>query len=298
METLIYYIIYFSAFASGFMLGLSIITPNFEPKVRLVLDFEPVGYRESLKKRKQERSKFLSFLGFLSPLNEKLLPQYSRSGIEERLSSAKVVLTMIEFLAIKELFMVIMPLIFYIIALRVDLVWMIGLAAFGFFLPDLWLRRKLDIRKRMIIKALPETIDILSLCVSGGLDFMLAVRWLIEKSDPNPLVEELSTVMYEIKMGRPRRDALKDLAKRVDLPDINSFVRTLVQADRMGTPVSEALANLSEDARNVRFRRGERLARTAPLKLLIPLIFFILPSIFIIIGGPVALQFLKIGKTF
>lgn len=298
MDLLLYYVIYFCAFATGFMVGLSILVPKFEPKVRLVLDFESVNYRQAAKKRQAERPKFVRLLDFLAPVNERVLPQYSRSGIEEKLASAKVVLTMIEFLAVKELFMVLLPLGFYVIALRVDLGWMMSLAVIGFFLPDLWLRNKLIKRKRQIIKALPETVDILALCVSGGLDFMLAVRWLIEKSEPNPLVEELSTVMYEIKMGRARRDALKDLAKRVDLPDINSFVRTLVQADRMGTPVSEALAILSEDARAVRFRRGERLARTAPLKLLLPLIFFILPSIFIIVGGPVALQFLKVGTQF
>lgn len=301
MDLFIYYLMYFFSFGSGFMLGLSMIFPEFEPKVRLVLDFEDTrdfDYDGKAKPKKGKRSKLFALLNILAPLNEKLVPQFSRSGIEEKLSSAKVPLNMIEFLAIKEVFMFILPLAFYIIALRIDVAWMAGLAVLGFFLPDLWLRNRLISRKRQIIKALPETIDILALCVSGGLDFMLAVRWLIEKSTPNPLIEELSTVMYEMKMGRARRDSLKDMAKRVDLSDVNSFVRTLVQADRMGTPVSEALANLSEDARNVRFRRGERLARTAPLKLMLPLIFFILPSILIVVGGPIALQFFKIGSAF
>jgi len=296
------YIMYFFAFGTGFMFSLSILFPAFEPRARLVLDFGAPednsiasGKRRSIKVKK---SKLVSLLDFLLPLNVRLRPHLTRYGIEEKLSSAKVPLTMIEFLAVKEAFMFILPLLFYIITLKVDIQWMVILAVFGFFLPDFWLRQKLIKRKRQIIKALPETVDILSLCVSGGLDFMLAVRWLIEKSSSNPLIEELSTVMYEIKVGRSRRDALRSMAKRLDLADINSFVRTLVQADRMGTPVREALEILSDDARQVRFRRGERLARTAPLKMLIPLIFFILPSILLVVAGPIALRFLNMGMKF
>jgi tight adherence protein C len=297
MDLVIYYMIYFSAFGCGFLLGLSIVFPAFERKVKLALDFENTFAEDITATRAKQirRPKLIGLLDFLVPLNEKLLPQFSRSGIEARLLSAKVPLTMIEFLAVKEVFMFILPLGLYIVTLKVNMPWMIGLAVLGFFLPDLWLRQRLMSRKRHMVKVLPETIDILSLCVGAGLDFMLAVRWLIEKSRPNPLVEELSTVLYEIKMGRARRDALKDMAKRLDIADINSFVRTLVQADRMGTPVSEALAILSDDARQVRFRRGERLARTAPLKLLIPLIFFILPAILLVVAGPIALQFGRIG---
>jgi tight adherence protein C len=298
MELAIFYLIYFTSFASGFMLGLSILIPNLEPKVRLVLDFESLAMAEAEKRRRTQRPKFITLLDFLVPLNIKISSPFSRAGLEEKLSSAKVPLTLVEFLALKEVFMFILPLLSYIITLRVNLILMIILAVIGFFVPDLWLRAKINSRKRQIVKALPETVDILSLCVSAGLDFMLAVRWLIEKSEPNPLIEELSTVMYEIKMGRARRDALRDMSRRLDIPDVNSFVRTLVQADRMGTPVSEALAILSDDARNVRFRRGERLARTAPLKLLFPLIFFILPAILIIVGGPIFLQFMQMGARF
>ncbi|MEW6008972.1 MAG: type II secretion system F family protein [Candidatus Omnitrophota bacterium] len=300
MELVLYYTIYFAAFGSGFMLGLGLFSFQFEPKVRLVLDFENSYYDTQVqgKKYKAKRSKLARLLNIFGPLNERIIPRFDRAGLEEKLSCAKVPLSLLEFLAVKEISMFILPLLFYIIRLKVDIVWMIILAIVGFFLPDIWLRNRIAKRKRHIIKALPETVDILSLCVSAGLDFMLAVRWLIDKSEPNPLVEELSTVMYEIKMGRSRRDALREMGKRLDLADVNTFVRTLVQADRMGTPVSEALAILSDDARNVRFRRGERLARTAPLKLLIPLIFFILPSILLVVGGPIALQFLRIGARF
>ena len=109
------------------------------------------------------------------------------------------------------------------------------------------------------------------------------------------MIEELSFVLEEIQWGKPRTQALKDMAKRLNIPEVNSFIQTLVQAERMGTPVAEAFGVLSEDARMQRFNRGERFAMKAPIKILIPLIFCILPVIGIIIGGPIFLQFAQ-GK--
>jgi len=102
-------------------------------------------------------------------------------------------------------------------------------------------------------------------------------------------------VLKEINVGKPRVEALRDMAKRLDIPDVTSFVRTLIQADRMGTPVEEAFRILSEDSRMRRFHRGERMAMTAPLKMLIPLIFCILPVILIIVAGPILIRFIKEG---
>ena len=99
-------------------------------------------------------------------------------------------------------------------------------------------------------------------------------------------------------MGKSRREALKDMSARLNIPDVSSFVRTLIQAERMGAPVSETLAIISEDSRLNRFRRAERLALQAPMKLLIPLIFFILPTVAIIVGGPIFLQFMQQGIRF
>jgi tight adherence protein C len=99
--------------------------------------------------------------------------------------------------------------------------------------------------------------------------------------------------LEEIKWGKPRAQALRDLAKRVEVTEVSSFVHLLIQAERMGTPVSEAFGIISEDTRLQRFREGERFAMKAPLKILIPLIFCILPVIGIIVAGPVLLTFMK-----
>ena len=167
----------------------------------------------------------------------------------------------------------------------------------GFLAPDLWLRSVVAQRQKAILRVLPEVIDLMALCVGAGLDFLGAINrvLLIKAFKKEPFIQELSMVLQEVKLGKRRSESLKALAKRVNLPEINSFVRTLVQADRMGTPISEALAVHSEDMRIQRFIRAERAALKAPLKILIPLIFCIMPCIGLIIGGPIFMQFLSQG---
>jgi len=175
--------------------------------------------------------------------------------------------------------------------LMISPIWGIGLALAGFIVPDLILASKVNAKKEAMLRIFPEIVDILDLCIGAGLDFLSALRWVVEKSDPNPFVEQLEIVLNEISVGKSRSEALKDMAKRIKLPDINSFTRTIVQAERMGISIEEALRNLSEDTRNNRFQRGERYAIKAGMKMLIPLMLCILPVILIIVAGPVIIQF-------
>ncbi|MFA5275694.1 MAG: type II secretion system F family protein [Candidatus Omnitrophota bacterium] len=165
----------------------------------------------------------------------------------------------------------------------------------GYVLPDIYLKIKIAKRKAQIIRVMPETIDLLGLCIEAGLDFTNAVKWVIEKTPSTPLVEELAFVLEEIKWGKPRVQALRDMSRRLDIPEVTSFVQTIIQAERMGTPVAEAFTILSEDSRMQRFHRGERIALQAPIKILFPLIFFIMPVIGIVVGGPILLQFMYGG---
>lgn len=169
--------------------------------------------------------------------------------------------------------------------------------AIAYILPDFYLKRKISKRKYLIARGLPETVDLLGLCIEAGLDFASAVKWLIDKTPPNPMTEELSFVLEEIKWGKPRIQALKEMSRRLDIPEMSSFVQTIIQAERMGTPVAEAFTILSEDARAQRFHRGERIALQAPIKILLPLIFFIMPVIGIVIGGPILISFMQGGLT-
>jgi tight adherence protein C len=160
-------------------------------------------------------------------------------------------------------------------------------------IPEFWLKGKIKKVKGIIVKELPDVIDLLGLCVNAGLDFMLSLKWVVEKSPPSVMVDELNTVIQEINVGKTRRDALRDLAKRYNLQDLSTFSRTLIQADKMGTSVTDALNILSEDMRLARYRRGEQLALKAPLKMLVPLLLFIFPVVGILVAGPIILDFIE-----
>ncbi len=161
----------------------------------------------------------------------------------------------------------------------------------GYMLPEVLLKNKIAKVKSDLVRLLPDTVDLLGLCVNAGLDFMMALKWVVEKSAPSIVITELSNLLQEISVGKPRRDALRDLARKYELPDLSTFARTLIQADKMGTSVSEALNILSEDMRLARFRRGEAIALKAPMKMLVPLLFCIFPVVGILVGGPIFLDF-------
>ena len=182
-----------------------------------------------------------------------------------------------------------------IFKLKLDKVLLVTL--FGFFFSDVWLNRKVRERHRHIARDLPVVIDLLKLCVGAGLDFMLAVERVVRDFKPCELVYELRLVWQETQVGKSRRDALVNMAKRINMPQVYSFVRTLIQAGRMGSPIGEALKILSEEIRNERFQRGEEMALKAPIKLLFPLVAFILPVVLLIVAGPIILRFIRGGMT-
>ncbi len=251
------------------------------PKLKLAQD-------ESQASRPDRRS----FLYLLCPFTRSLLEGAKLSGkIKDKLDAAHIKLNAIEFFNLKLLVMLALSILICFVSKKVDPVAIIIGLIFGYVLPDIWLNKKITQRKELIIKLLPETVDLLGLCVEAGLDFTSAVRWVVEKTHLNPMIEELLFVLEEIRWGKPRTQALRDMSRRLGITEVSSFVQTLVLAERMGTPVAEAFTILSEDTRLQRFHRGERIAMKAPLKILIPLIFFILPVIAIIIGGPIFLQF-------
>jgi len=245
---------------------------------------------------KRKRGLFVKFLGFFAPINNLLAFKGMRRQIERNLFSAGSSMNVNEYLALTELLMLFTPLLAaFLFGVKLPVHWLILAVAFGFVLPSFWLRHKIAARQEAITKALPEVIDLLNLAVGAGLDFMIALGKVLERAQSNPLIEELREVYQETKVGKTKSEALKSMAKRINLPDVSSFVRTLVQAEKMGTSISDVLRIQSEQARMWRFQRGERQALKAPIKLLLPLVFFILPVVMIIVGGPILLQFLTSG---
>jgi tight adherence protein C len=173
----------------------------------------------------------------------------------------------------------------------------VSFALFGAAYPLLWLRDRVRARHRAIARALPFALDLLTLSVEAGLDFAAALAKVVEKGRKGPLAAELALTLKELKLGKTREEALRNLGDRVRLPALTSFVQALVQADRMGTPLGKVLRILATQLRVERTQRAEKLANEAPVKLLIPLIGCIFPTIFIILFGPIAYQ-VFLGGTF
>ena len=159
--------------------------------------------------------------------------------------------------------------------------------------PRLWLKHAIALRHKLILKALPFVIDLLTLSVEAGLDFMAATKSIIDRRNPDPLGEELSRVLLEIQLGSTRHDALTHMAERVSQPDIQSLMTALVQADELGVSIGSILRIQSDQIRTKRFMRAEKLANEAPVKMLFPLVACIFPAVFLILLGPIVLQMLR-----
>ncbi len=153
--------------------------------------------------------------------------------------------------------------------------------------PTVWLNYTIKKRQMAILRAMPFMIDLLTLSVEAGIDFMNALQRSIEQRKMDPLTEELIQVVHEIQLGSPRRVALRNLSKRVDMPDMRSFAYSLIQADDLGVSIGTILRIQAAQIRQKRFDRAERLANEAPVKMLGPLMLFIFPAVFIVLLGPI-----------
>ena len=171
--------------------------------------------------------------------------------------------------------------------------WVAG--GFGFLFPAIWLRDLVQLRRRQTLKTLPFMLDIITLCVEAGLNLTGAFQQAVAKGPAGPLRDEFSRVLRDVRAGRPRLDALRTLSDRMNEPSITNFVSALIQAERMGMNLGPILRAQSEQRRNERFARAEKLAMEAPVKLLFPLIAFIFPCTFIVLFFPIAMKFMQEG---
>ena len=162
----------------------------------------------------------------------------------------------------------------------------------GFYIPDKLVSDLRKSREKRLLRALPGSVDVLSLSVEAGLEFLIAIQRLVERGSPTPLRDELATILNDIRLGKSRSDALKSFAARVEIPEVSSFVSVLVQADALGASIGTVLQQQAERMRVERFQRAEREGAKASQKILFPLVLFIFPAVLIVILGPVALIFI------
>ena len=176
-----------------------------------------------------------------------------------------------------------------------NLIWPLLGLLLGFFFPEIWLSDTRKRREKEVIRALPIYLDFITMAVEAGLNFTGALNQAMEKAPRGALYNEFGIVMRDIRSGLSRADALQRMANRIDVKDITTFVRAVIQAERLGASMKKTLQVQSEQRRNERFQRAEKLAMEAPIKLVAPLIMFIFPVTFIILGFPIVMKFIGEG---
>ena len=173
------------------------------------------------------------------------------------------------------------------------LLWGLGFGVFGFFLPDLLLMNKAQHRSDSIRKALPDSIDLLTVSVESGLAFDAALDQVARNTD-GPLAEEFARVLKEIQIGSSRSDALRALAERTDVDDLRVFLNSMIQAEKLGIPIADVLRVQASEIRLKRTQRIEEKAMKLPVKLIFPVMLCIMPALFIVILGPAVLSILQV----
>jgi tight adherence protein C len=158
----------------------------------------------------------------------------------------------------------------------------------GFYLPDIWLRQKTEKRQERLLKALPDALDLMVVCVEAGMGLDEAINRVAKESklQSQELSDEFAFLSLELRAGKQRQNALRNLAERTNLEEVNNLVTLLIQADKFGTNIADTLRVYSDSFRTERFQRAEEMAAKMPVKLIFPLILFIFPALFIVIIGP------------
>jgi tight adherence protein C len=173
--------------------------------------------------------------------------------------------------------------------LTLRVVMVVGATAVGWFGPNLYLYQKVYDRSKRMQRDLPDAIDLMTISVESGLAFDAAVQQVARNTE-GPLADEFSRVLREMQIGQGRAQALRGLAERTEVDDVKSFVTSMVQADSFGIPIANVLRIQSAEIRMKRRQRAEEQAQKVPVKITVPLIFCILPCLFIAVMGPAAIH--------
>jgi tight adherence protein C len=175
------------------------------------------------------------------------------------------------------------------LSMVITMVFVIGASLAGYMAPNLYLYQRAYDRADKLRRALPDAIDLLTISVESGLGFDAAVSQVARNTE-GPLADEFARMLQEMQIGLSRTDALRSLAERTNLPDLRAFVSAMVQADAFGIPIGQVLRVQSSEIRVKRRQWAEEAAQKVPVKILVPLIFCILPCLFIAVLGPAGIS--------
>ncbi len=173
----------------------------------------------------------------------------------------------------------------------------LGSGAGGWFYPNFWVSSRVQERQKIILKSMPFIVDLLALSTEAGLDFVGAIGIMVDNAHQSPLVQAFIQLLKVLQVGASRADALREMAARIDMSQINSFVSVLISADKMGAPVGGVLRQQSESIRSERMVRAEKAGAAASQKVIIPLVLFIMPAVMLMIFGPFILNYIYSNGT-
>ena len=260
-------------------IGRSLSRPRTSSTLRAMRELTGLGAKLGFNKAILLRSK---------KLNERLYRLLLRSGFPFGWNAE-------DFLFIKELGICLAALVLWRTGADQPLLWALG-PFLGFWLPDVYLKSKGSARMAAIQRQLPGFVDLAALALESGMDLLPAIERILEKLKPSALREELQTLLQETRLGTPRKETFQNLSFRVDLSDVRSLSSMIIQSEELGTSLAGVLRNYAEDMRNRRILRAEEIAGKAPVKLLFPMMVFFFPIVFVVIFGPLALNFMSSYK--
>ena len=159
----------------------------------------------------------------------------------------------------------------------------------GWMIPGTWLKGRVKARQKQVIKALPDSLDLVTTSVEAGLGLDAALARVSQKSS-GPLAEELSRMLREVAMGKMRREALIEMAERLGVDELTSFINAIIQAEQLGVGIAQVLRVQADQMRTRRRQRAEKTAHEAPIKMIFPLVLFIFPAFMLVILGPAVIR--------
>lgn len=159
----------------------------------------------------------------------------------------------------------------------------------GWMVPGTWLKGRVKVRQKKVLKALPDGLDLVTTCVEAGLGLDAALARVSQKST-GPLADELSRMLREVAMGKMRREALTEMAERLAVDELSGFVNAIIQAEQLGVGIAQVLRVQSDQMRTRRRQQAEKTAHEAPIKMIFPLVLFIFPAFMLVILGPAVIR--------
>lgn len=292
----------FLAVTAASMVGLSLATPReriTRRRIEAVAASGPTGPvpREKLLEQPFIQRVLLPALGAFSALGDRLTPSAQRDRLVQKLQQAGIFgpQGVQALLAVKALSLAIAAVVFWYagaINVGAGLVGGATVALIGLVGPERWVNARIKKRQESMTRSLPDALDLVTSCVEAGLSFDGSVLRMTSRSSGHgrELREELGRYMTDVRVGRPRAEALQDLSRRCGVPDLEGVTAALVQADQLGVGVAQTLRTQSQHLRNKRRQRAQEQALKAPVKMLFPLVFFIFPTMFIVTLGPAVIR--------